>query len=97
MKRLVGLPGERIALRDGRLLIGEAIWPEPYLAVECREPAREWLLSDRAYLLLGDNRFDSRDSRDFGPVRRELIIGPAWFRYWPPGRRERLRGPLRPS
>lgn len=44
----------------------------------------------REYLVLGDNRADSRDSRHFGPVRLDQLVGPAWYRYWPAAR----RGPL---
>ena len=51
----------------------------------------EWLLVEREYFLLGDNRADSRDSRQFGPLPKELLIGPVWLRYWPPERRGLIR------
>ncbi len=45
----------------------------------------EWSLGERQYLVMGDNRSNSHDSRSFGPLNRELIVGKAWIRYWPPG------------
>ena len=46
-------------------------------------PPDTWSLGDGQYFVMGDNRLDSGDSRSFGPVRRELIVGRAWIRYWP--------------
>ena len=45
----------------------------------------EWWTGPNEYVVLGDNRRDSEDSRVFGPVRRELVVGRVWFRYWPLG------------
>lgn len=47
------------------------------------EPAWEWVLDEGQYIVLGDNRANSEDSRSFGPLGQELIVGKAWFRYWP--------------
>ena len=46
-------------------------------------PVREWVLEQGQYIVLGDNRSNSDDSRSFGPLERELIVGKAWIRYWP--------------
>lgn len=99
IKRVAGLPGERIALVDGRWLVdgrdlGEPSTPFDGMAAgsarEDKRADREWLLGPRDYFVLGDNRPRSTDSRQFGPVPAETIIGVAWYRYAPPARRGRL-------
>jgi len=91
IKRIVGLPGEEIAIRNGRVYINGQPLEEDYLA----EPTQGYLPPTRIppmhYFVLGDNRDGSNDSRNFGPVPRDKIIGRAIFRYWPPG----SIGPLR--
>jgi signal peptidase I len=60
---------------------------EPYINEPCRPnmcPARSWALGPNEYFLMGDNRNHSNDSRAFGPIPREYIIGEALVRYWPP-------------
>ena len=88
LKRLIGLPGERVGLVDGALLIDGAPLHEPYLGglPPVLGLARmEWTLGPGEYFVMGDNRSHSTDSRDFGPVSAEDIVGIAWFRYWPLG------------
>lgn len=84
IKRIIGLPGETIAIHDGRVYINGAPLDEPYL----HRPTHGYLPPTRIppmhYFVLGDNRDASRDSRSFGPVPREAIVGRAFFRYWPP-------------
>ena len=46
-------------------------------------PDQEWSIGDDEYFMIGDNRANSDDSRSFGPLKRELIVGKAWIRYWP--------------
>lgn len=86
IKRLIGLPGDTIALREQQVFVNGQPLAEPYLLEVC-EPSRcrdnEWTLAANEYFLMGDNRNNSRDSRVFGPVTRERIIGEAIVRYWP--------------
>ena len=86
LKRLVGLPGETVSFVDGTLLIDGDPLSEPYLGglpAVLGLSRREWTLGAREYFALGDNRSHSTDSRDFGPVPTDNIIGKVWFRYWP--------------
>ena len=93
VKRIVGLPGEHVRMEMGRVLINESPLDEPYAAgrdaAETPFP-RQWLLDKDEYLVLGDQRQDSRDSRAFGPVRRGDVVGRVWLRYWPPRAWRRL-------
>lgn len=88
LKRVVGLPNEHIAIVDGRVLIDGSPLDEAYLSGrgETRPGgASQWFTDGREVFVLGDNRGDSEDSRVFGPVPLDLILGEAWFRYFPPG------------
>ncbi len=88
VKRIIGLPGDEISQRDGVVFIdGEAL-DEPYL-----EPGREGgpdfgplTLGPDQYFMMGDNRQLSCDSRRWGPISREQMIGPVFMTYWPPNR-----------
>jgi signal peptidase I len=91
VKRVVGLPGERVRLAAGRLEVdGEAV-PEPYLAGGGGAGDLDLRLGPAQYLVLGDHRAASTDGRDFGPVGADALVGLVRFAYWPP-RRLRRRG-----
>ena len=83
IKRVVGLPGDRIAFRDGALYRNGTQVSEPYVS----SPTEEYAVSlgGDEYLLLGDNRAESYDSRmtDIGPVGREAFIGRVRWILWP--------------
>jgi signal peptidase I len=86
IKRIVGLPDESISLRNGVVCIGDLPLHETYLTSFHnlhRTTDREWWMGPHEYFVMGDNRSDSEDSRIFGPVSRDLIVGSVWFRYWP--------------
>lgn len=83
VKRVVGLPGEMVLVKNGKLYIDGKAWDEPYVK---EKPTYKWgpkkLASDE-YFVLGDNRNESKDSHVWGPVKREGFIGRAFVRYWP--------------
>lgn len=97
VKRLVGLPGEKVREDDqGFLWIRRpgTAWTkldEPYLSSATRLAdtthfGETWPVPEGEYFMVGDNRPDSCDSRNWGPVPRSSLIGPVIFTYWPPGR-----------
>jgi len=84
IKRIIGLPGETVELNDGRVYVSGKTLEEPYLAQATlgRMPPR--LVPEEHVFVLGDNRGASNDSRAFGTVPFDDIIGRAFVRYWPP-------------
>jgi signal peptidase I len=89
IKRVVGMPGDRIAVRHGHVIRNGRRAPEPF-AASCGGGAAcdldAIVISAGHYFLMGDNRGNSVDSRFWGPVPREHIIGRAVATFWPPGR-----------
>ena len=84
VKRLVGLPGERISSVQGVVYIDGEPLDEPYVNGGPPGPDfRERVLGADEYFMLGDNRGQSCDSRKWGPVTREDLIGPVFAIYWP--------------
>lgn len=91
IKRIIGLPGERIRLANNIIYInGEPIDQTPFLPGNYKtspglylQENVEKVIPEDYYLALGDNRPYSRDGREFGPVPRESIVGKAFLRYWP--------------
>ena len=84
IKRVVALEGETISERDGRLYIDDELLDEPYLepGVESRNLQRMVIPPDHVFVM-GDNRGSSRDSRFFGPISEDLIVGRAFVKVWP--------------
>jgi signal peptidase I len=88
VKRVVGLPGETVSERDGVVSVDGRALPEPYVDLFHRDhaPGGRWRVPRGDYFVLGDNRGDSCDSRTFGAVAQENIVGKAVAIVWPPGR-----------
>ena len=86
IKRVVGVPGDEIQIRAGRLFVNGSSVDEPYVADIDRSSYVHTEVSDGHYFVLGDNRTRSSDSREFGQVAEELLKGKVDVRLWPPAR-----------
>jgi signal peptidase I len=86
IKRLIGLPGDVVEIRDAQVYINGELLDEPYINEAC-QPARcrdeRWELASDEYFVMGDNRNHSSDSRVFDAVNERYIVGEALVRYWP--------------
>jgi signal peptidase I len=83
VKRIVGLPGEVIEIRDGMVLVNGETLPEPFPHGTMPQNMAPITLAPLQYFVMGDNRNNSNDSRSFGPITRNDILGRVWLRYWP--------------
>lgn len=111
IKRIIGLPGEQVALKSGQLWIDGQAFPETYLLkngatqiTDCPMSgvgspylAQTRRIPPNHYLVLGDNRESSSDSRCWGVVGQESLIGRAFFRFWPIHRFSPIASPIVPK
>ena len=88
IKRIVAGPGDTIAVKEGHPVVnGKIVEDEPFInpCPSCNLPKPITVPADH-YFMMGDNRGASDDSREWGPVPRDWIIGEAFATYWPPNR-----------
>lgn len=90
IKRVIGLPNDKIMISGGKVYINDKELKESYLpeniitnGMSFLQNGVEFKVPEGQYFVIGDNRSGSSDSREWGPVKKELIIGQAYFRYWP--------------
>ncbi len=90
IKRVIGVGGDTVEIHNGGVYINDERLDEPYIykeddgSVQTTDAAQErWVIPDDELFLMGDHRQDSADSRAFGPVPVNQVIGRAWLRYWP--------------
>ena len=86
IKRVVGLPGDRISCRDGRLYRNNQPVSEPYLPPGTATVCEPSTVAPGKLFVMGDNRTNSQDSRVIGQIDQEDVVGRAFVRIWPPGR-----------
>lgn len=90
IKRVIGLPGEKFKIQNGRVFINDSLLEEDYLSAGSfitpgpfLKDGQEIKIREDSYITLGDNRSHSSDSREWGFVPRQNIVGKAFLRYWP--------------
>ena len=94
VKRIIGLPGETVAIQNGQVFIdGKPLPPEEYVKNKSSDTKPPITLADDEYFVMGDNRTGSSDSRSWGPLQKHFLIGKAWLIYFPFKRFQLLKHP----
>ncbi len=102
IKRVIGLPGDTISIEDGVITITNEANPKGMILseeyAETMPPAAKFVekVGEREYFVMGDNRDESSDSRSWGVLQEERIVGRAWLRLFPPQQADYLPGAKEP-
>ena len=83
VKRVIGVPGDWVEIRRGTVYVNGGSLAEPYITAHDYQDMGQMFLDKKEYFVLGDNRRGSNDSRNWGSVPEELILGKVWIVYWP--------------
>lgn len=83
VKRVIGIPGDVVEIRDGVVFVNGEALDEPYLTGRDKSNMGRLVVGEDEYFVLGDNRRGSNDSRNWGTVPEENILGKVWIIYWP--------------
>jgi len=83
VKRIIGLPGDKITVQDGQVFLNGQLQSEDYIA-QLPLYNGEWTVAEGFLFVLGDNRNNSNDSKDWGLLPQENVVGKAVLIYWPP-------------
>ncbi len=91
LKRVIGIPGDRVAIDRGSVSVNGTVLAEPYVRFRDERSAAPVVVPPDAYYVLGDNRANSDDSRRWGFVKTTDIVGRAVLAFWPPSHAGLLR------
>lgn len=101
IKRIIGLPGDKVMIKNGSVYVNDQVLAEPYIPEETSIWLEGFLTEGAAVIVpsnqlfvLGDNRKRSSDSREFGPVPFDTIIGQVFYRYFPTSKMGWITNPL---
>jgi len=83
VKRVIGIPGDRVQVQDAQVFVNGQLLNEPYIS-QAPSYSGEWVVENGFLFVLGDNRNNSNDSKDWGYLPMENIVGKAVLIYWPP-------------
>lgn len=83
VKRVIGVPGDRVEIHNGTVFVNGQALKEPYLTSHDHSNMNQVFLGEGQYFVLGDNRAGSNDSRNWGTVPTENFLGKVWIIYWP--------------
>jgi signal peptidase I len=98
IKRIIGITGDKVRISNGRVYLNGQLLEEPYLPAGTPTNSRGFMADDEEvtvpqdnYFVLGDNREGSSDSREWGFLSKDLVIGQAFLRYWPINKAELIK------
>ncbi len=101
IKRIIGLPGDKLMIEKGEIYVNGKLFPEQYIAARTNLWEGGYVLEgvpitipDNYLFVMGDNRPRSSDSREFGPIPFESVIGQVFYRYFPPSKNGWIKNPL---
>jgi signal peptidase I len=83
VKRVIGVPGDTVEIRNGMVMVNGQVLDEPYLTSRDNSSMSRVTIGEGEYFVLGDNRRGSNDSRNWGTVPEVNILGKVWIIYWP--------------
>lgn len=83
IKRVIGLPGDKVVISNKQVMVNGQVLDEPYIAAQPIYQGN-WIVPEDSLFVLGDNRNNSSDSHNWGMVPLSNLVGKAFFIYWPP-------------
>jgi len=101
IKRIIGLPGDKIMVKNGEVYVNDQILPETYISAKTNlwdggflKEGEPIIVPDNYLFVMGDNRPRSSDSREFGPIPISSVVGVVIYRYFPPNKMGFITNPL---